>query len=245
MARKIGSHSEITGPRVRAAALRLFARHGYAAVSMRRIAEEVGVQAGALYLYTPDKQSLLFDLMKGHMDELLAAWAAVPRRGGPRAGSRTSCASTSAFHLDRPEAVFLSYMELRNLEPANFAAIEALRGAYEAELEAILREGVAAGEFALPDTKLATLAVIAMLTGVTTWYREGGRLSREAVAGTTGTWCGGCRLGRPRHGTRSGLGRGMQDVRFTLRPSRARLWFALAALAGAGLAFVWIGARHR
>jgi hypothetical protein len=33
----------------------------------------------------------------------------------------------------------------------------------------------------------------------------------------------------------------MQDVRFILRPSRARLWFALAALAGAGLAFVWIG----
>ena len=51
MARKTGSRSETTGPRVREAALRLFARHGYAAVSMRQIAAEVGVQAGALYLY--------------------------------------------------------------------------------------------------------------------------------------------------------------------------------------------------
>jgi AcrR family transcriptional regulator len=75
MARKTGSHSEITGPRVREAALPLFARHGFAAVSMRQIAGEGGGQAGALYLYTKDKQSLLFDLMRAHMDELLAAWA--------------------------------------------------------------------------------------------------------------------------------------------------------------------------
>ena len=50
MARTQGSHSDITGPRVREAALHLFARHGYAAVSMRKIAAEVGVQAGALLL---------------------------------------------------------------------------------------------------------------------------------------------------------------------------------------------------
>ena len=181
MARTAGSHSEITGPKVREAALHLFARHGYAAVSMRRIAAEVGVQAGALYLYTRDKQTLLFDLMKDHMDELLAAWAAVPRRDGPAERLEDFVRFHIRFHLDRPEEVFLAYMELRNLEPANFAEIEALRRAYETELEGLLRDGVAAGDFAVGDTKLATLAIIAMLTGVTTWYREGGRLSRRSV----------------------------------------------------------------
>ncbi|NHX28336.1 TetR/AcrR family transcriptional regulator, partial [Escherichia coli] len=48
-------------------------------------------------------------------------------------------------------------------------------------LEDILRAGKEAGEFTLADTKLATLAVIAMLTGVTTWYRDDGRLSRDRV----------------------------------------------------------------
>jgi AcrR family transcriptional regulator len=181
MARKQGSHSEITGPRVREAALRLFARHGYAAVSMRQIAAEVGVQAGALYLYTPDKQSLLFELMQGHMDELLAAWAAEPKGDGPIERLEAFARFHIRFHLARSDAVFLSYMELRNLEPANFAKVEALRRAYEDALEAILKAGVAAGDFDLPDTKLATLALIAMLTGVNTWYREGGRLSRETV----------------------------------------------------------------
>lgn len=181
MARKAGSHSEITGPRIRAEAQRLFARHGFAAVSMRQIAAAVGVQAGALYLYTPDKEALLFALLETHMKDLLAAWAAVPRCGDALDALERFVRFHIRFNLDRAEAVFLSYMELRNLGPENFARIEALRRSYENELEAILKAGQADGSLSVPDTKLATLAIIAMLTGVNTWFRAGGRLSRERV----------------------------------------------------------------
>ncbi|MCK0142486.1 TetR/AcrR family transcriptional regulator [Aliiroseovarius sp. F20344] len=182
MARKTGSHSEITGPRVREAALTLFARHGFAAVSMRQIAGEVGVQAGALYLYTKDKQSLLFDLMRTHMDDLLAAWAEEPKGEGALDTLEAFTRFHIRFHLERPDAVFIAYMELRNLTDDNFAAIEVLRRQYEGELEAILRAGQHDGAITVPDIRLTTMALIAMLTGVNTWYREGGRLSREAVA---------------------------------------------------------------
>lgn len=184
MVRKTGSHADITGPRVRATACRLFARHGYAAVSMRRIAAAVGMQAGALYFYTPDKQSLLFDLMRDHMDTLIRAWDTT---------DPGACASASArlesfvrfhidFSLDRADSVFLSYIELRSLTPDNFARIEALRRSYEDRLEMILRAGVAEGTLHVEDPKLGTLAIIAMLTGITTWFHEDGRLSRGAVA---------------------------------------------------------------
>lgn len=181
MARKQGSHADITGPKVRAAALRLFARYGFAAVSMRQIAGEVGVQAGALYLYTPDKQALLFDLMREHMEDLLASWQ--PPDAAPAAQLEAFCRHHIGYHLDRPELVFIAYMELRNLSPENFSVIEAQRRAYEDQLEAILKAGQASGDFDLPDSKLATLAIIAMLTGVNTWYREGGRLARGDVEG--------------------------------------------------------------
>ncbi len=46
----------------------------------------------------------------------------------------------------------------------------------------MLEAGRDAGVIHVPDTRLATMAVIAMLTGVNTWYREGGRLSQDAVA---------------------------------------------------------------
>ena len=118
MARTQGSRADVTGPLIRTHARRLFARQGFAAVSMRQIASAVGVQAGALYAYTPDKQALLFDLLEAHMQELLGAWTDVP--GDPL-----------AMRLD--------------------------------------------------DPRLATMALIAMLTGVTNWYREGGRLDRRRI----------------------------------------------------------------
>ena len=176
MARKQGSHSDITGPKVRSAALTLFAQHGFAAVSMRQIAREVGVQAGALYNYTPDKQTLLFDLLDDHMKTLLQELEAIDIIGSPKEQLETLTRFHIRFHLPRRDEVFLSYMELRNLTSDNFRRIEAQRSAYEAVLENILSAGVADKSFTVADTRIATLALIAMLTGITNWYRPDGRL---------------------------------------------------------------------
>jgi AcrR family transcriptional regulator len=180
MARTAGSHSGITGPKVRQAALELFAKHGYAAVSMRQIASEVGVQAGALYNYTPDKQSLLFDLMQSHMAELIAALPDVDACQ-PLQRLEHFVRFHIAFHHGRPEAVFIAYMELRNLNAQNFLVIGELRGTYEDRLQGILLAGQASGAWDVKDAKIATFAVIAMLTGVNTWFRSEGRLSLNEV----------------------------------------------------------------
>ncbi|SCM67166.1 transcriptional regulator, TetR family [Donghicola eburneus] len=181
MARTTGSHSDITGPRIREVALRLFAAEGYAAVSMRKIAAEVGVQAGALYNYTPDKQSLLFDLMHSHMEDLLAARSEAGTTGTPTDRLEAFTRFHISYHEERPHEIFIAYMELRNLTPENFAVIEELRGKYEDELSGILRAGVEAGEFTLVDPRVATRAIISMLNGVTTWYRREGRLTLTEV----------------------------------------------------------------
>ncbi|WP_299846989.1 TetR/AcrR family transcriptional regulator [uncultured Paracoccus sp.] len=180
MARTQGSRAEITGPLIREAALRLFARHGYAAVSMRQIAREVGVQAGALYAYTPDKQALLYDLMQSHMARLLDSW-----RDDPAAPPLARLERFVRFHiadsLDHSDAVFLSYMELRNLTEENYRKVSTMRRKYEALLELILRDGQASGAMRVEDSRLSAMALIGMLTAVTNWYRAGGRLDRERI----------------------------------------------------------------
>ena len=181
MARKQGSHSEITGPKVQEAALRLIAQHGFAAVSMRQIAAEVGVQAGALYNYTSDKQTLLFDLMRDHMLALLDAWEAETKPDDPTARLEHFTRFHIRFHLPRADQVFVAYMELRNLTPENFAAVETLRRRYEDTLETILRAGEAQGVFAMQDTRVTTRALIAMLTGLINWYRTDGRLEMARI----------------------------------------------------------------
>ena len=181
MARKQGSHAEITGPRIRAAAVALIARHGCAAVSMRQIASEVGVQVGALYNYTADKQTLLYDLMRTHMDDLLASLAVADLSGPPRAQLEAFTRFHIRFNIPRKDEVFISYMELRNLSPENFVQIERLRRKYEDQLEAILNDGVATADFTIPDSRITAMALISLMNGVINWYSPEGRLSIQEI----------------------------------------------------------------
>jgi AcrR family transcriptional regulator len=181
MPRTIGSYSQNTRALVRQSAERLFARHGYAAVSMRQLASDVGVQVGTIYNYTKDKQALLFAIMSEHMTELLQAWS----REGQSTAPIDQLSQFLNFHLDyhlaRRNAVFIAYMELRNLDAANFAEIETLRRQYEDALEQILIAGKNAKAFDIADTRITTLAIIGMLTEVVTWYRPDGRLKLDEV----------------------------------------------------------------
>ena len=141
---------------------------------MRQIAAEVGVQAGALYNYTPDKQTLLFTLMKEHMEGVLEA---MPKLSGDPAQRLEGFVRFHlAHHRSRGEEIFIAYNELRSLEPGNFEKIEAMRRAYEDALEDILQAGARAGIMVVPEPKITTMAIIGMLTGLSTWYREDGRL---------------------------------------------------------------------
>lgn len=172
---------------IRQAARRLFARHGYEGVSMRDIALAVGVRQSAIYNHFASKQALLVDLMLGHMEDVLARLAeAVPATGDARNDLAAFTRFHLGYHIDHNEDVFLAYMEVRSLEGEGRRRIVALRDAYEARLRAILERGLTEGRFSIGDPAVHARAVLAMLTGVTTWYRDGGRLDRARVIDTYG-----------------------------------------------------------
>ena len=181
MARTIGSDGKTTAKAIREQSLKLFAQRGYAAVSMRQIAEAVGIQASGLYQYFNTKQQMLFDVMLNHMQELLAAWEDSKCPDDPAKALEHFTRFHISFHLTRPDAVFVSYMELRSLEPAEFEAIETLRRRYENILRDILKRGARQGLFAIDDPHVSAMAILAMITGVNTWYRSGGRLSQNKI----------------------------------------------------------------
>lgn len=182
MARTSGSVGSETADRIREAALGLFAREGYAAVSMRQIAGAVGLQAGALYNHFATKQDLLCEIMAGHMRELIAAWEQESRSyADPVVALEGFVRFHIRYHIGRSDAVFVSYMELRNLEPGNYREIEGMRKYYQGCLRKVVAAGADNGQFSVKDVPLAAMALIAMLTGVTAWYRTGGRLSADAI----------------------------------------------------------------
>ena len=183
MGRIAGSSGARTAAAIRRAGLRLIYRRGFEAMSLRELASEVGVQAASLYNHIRNKQDLLFDLIREHMERLLAdtreALAEAP--AGAMEQLRAFIAHHITYHLEKKQEVFVANFELRALDTRHFAVIVSMRRAYEERLIAVLDLGVRTGEFEIADTRVTAYAILAMLTGACTWYKPDGRLTKAEV----------------------------------------------------------------
>jgi AcrR family transcriptional regulator len=195
MARPAGVNGADTMRAIRKAAIARIFRHGFEAMNLRDLAADVNLKIGSLYNYIPQKQEFLAILLEDIMRELLSDLDA---QVSPVADPREKLFAFVRFHIQwhtaRKEEVFIGNMELRSLSPEQHQRVIALRKRYEGYLQTILRQGVKAGHWKMSDVKVASLALLAMLTGVSNWYRRDGRLSQarliriyeEMVAGVIG-----------------------------------------------------------
>lgn len=182
MARTIGSNGARTAEAIRQAGVKLIYRHGYEAMSLRQLAAEVGLQSGSLYKYFENKQNLLFDIVRDHMEDLLGkAEADLAGIADPMARLKAFAAFHLRYHMTRMAHVFIANMEIRSLENEHRAVVMGLRRRYEGLLEDILRQGADEGVFQVGEPKVATYAIISMLTGICMWYRPGGRLTQDEL----------------------------------------------------------------
>lgn len=182
MARTTGSDGARTAEAIRTAAIELIAARGFEAMTLRELAERVGVQPGSIYRYFPSKAQLLVDLQVEHLEFLLSHWSAEqPRDPDPVARLRAFVAFHIRSHTLRRREAFVANMELRSLSPADYRKVVALRRRYENALTGILEDGLRLGRFSLPDARIATFAILAMLTGVGSWYRENGRVGKREL----------------------------------------------------------------
>jgi AcrR family transcriptional regulator len=165
-----------TGDAIRVAAIRLFALHGYEATTLRLLASEVGITVGSVYNHIDSKESLLYSLMSGIMDDLLAgANEALADAHDPLERLRVALEFHIGFHVGRAQEVFIGNSELRSLSGDRRASVVALRDEYEQLFDRILHEGMESGVFTVTDSRLITRAILAMATSVASWYSRQGR----------------------------------------------------------------------
>ena len=182
MARTVGSTGEKTARSIVQSAIKLFAKRGYAAVSMRAIAQEIGITVGALYNHFKTKQDVLMFILHDHMDNVTRGWIKADDVNlTPSERLERFVRYHVRFHMEHHEEVFISFMELRSVEAQNFTGVELIRQAYEYMLRDILIEGMQRGEFTIEDAHVSAMALLAMMTGVTIWYKPDGRLSADEI----------------------------------------------------------------
>lgn len=132
-----------TRERILAAAARIFSRHGYAAGTTNRIAAEADMSVGSLYQYFPNKDAILVELVRHHVDEGVAAVGAhldAVRDGGAGSAERALAAVVDAVidvHLGDP-ALHQVLFEESPRPPELLAELRALEEAAVARTAALL-----------------------------------------------------------------------------------------------------------
>ena len=100
---------EVRG-RILDAARDLFARDGYEAVTMRKIAEAIEYSPTAIYLHFKDKESLVRELCLSDFDSLARAFQRIAREPDPLERLRKVGLAYADFALEHPNHYRLMFM---------------------------------------------------------------------------------------------------------------------------------------
>lgn len=164
------------------AAERLFSERGYHATTIREIARALQIEGGSLYSHISGKHELLYQVVLRGSEQFLAAARAVRAGGG---GPPEQLLALMRRHLaivaeSRPRAV-VHFHEWRHLGDEAQAEIRARRDEYEQHLRAIVRAGLAAGDF-VGDERTISLHVLSLLNWTYQWYQPGGTWNADDLA---------------------------------------------------------------
>ncbi len=165
------------------AALDSFLELGFEGTSVRDLARRAGLSVPGIYHYYEKKHDLLVAIMDLTMTDFHARCAAARDEGDTaleRFRNLVEC--YALFHTYRRELAFIGASEMRGLAPDPRRRIADVRVACErmctTEVLALVSEGVAR----VKQPESASRAMVAMLVGIATWYRDNGRLRPQEIA---------------------------------------------------------------
>lgn len=177
--------SEVTpdaARRLLVAAVEAFAERGYHATTTRDIAGRAGMSPAALYIHYKTKEELLHRISRIGHDKALEILDTAAR--GPGSAAERLDAAVRSFvrwHAAHHTTARVVQYELDALAPEHRSDIVALRRQSDAAIRRILADGVASGEFFVPDVPGTTLAVLSLCIDVARWFSADGRRTPDEV----------------------------------------------------------------
>jgi len=159
-------------------AVALFYERGFAGTTLDDIAAELGVTKPFIYTHFRSKTDLLAAVCKPTIEMSLEAIANASKLPGTATERlRHAVIDFTKVVLQRQPNIAIYFREEKSLAPDALAEINALRKRFDRLLSKLLSDGVASGEFAIKDVKMAALAIGGMISWAYTWHRPTGRLT--------------------------------------------------------------------
>ena len=174
---------QTTKDRVRQVAQKLFRERGYAAVGMRELAKEVGIQAPSLYNHYKSKDDLLreicFDMAKQFFEAFDKAVTTEEKFPRKLKAVIKAHIGVIASNLEASEVFFNEWMFL---EQPHLGKFKKMRFEYEMKFREVIDKGVKRGDFKKMNSKLIAFAIFSALNATYELYNSNEKLSTEQIA---------------------------------------------------------------
>lgn len=161
---------------------KLFSAHGYDRASMSKIAESCGVSKANLYHYYKDKEGLLFDVIRFHLEELLEVVETADNPGAaPETRLRGLIAALLEAYRDADSQHNVQISSMRFLPAERQAKLKGM----ERDLVRIFSAAVAGVAPHLKGTKMltpVTMSLFGMVNWHYLWFKSTGSVSRDEYA---------------------------------------------------------------
>lgn len=194
MARKPADQSVSKGDIIIAAA-DVLKRNGYDAATMKDIAAQVNLTAASLYHHFKSKDFLLLAVLEIGLEHAIQQLEHTLHSNQSYAGKLREMIETHIIGVTENTAfgaaMVFEMKALINARPNGDKEDEfiqrrdaffARRDYFESLFRRIIQAGIEAGEFRPVDAAIVTRAMLGAHNWVGVWYKEGGRLSGEAIA---------------------------------------------------------------
>ncbi len=160
----------------------MFREKGFAATSMRDLAESVGIEAASLYNHIRSKneilESICFDVANRFNENMEHI----------EAGPQSSIAKVETllrFHIrqmiENYEEVYVSDREWKHLEDPYLSNFQNQRRSYRRKFAAIIEEGINKGEIRKIDAPTAILIILHAISGIESWHRSTARINAQEL----------------------------------------------------------------
>ncbi len=160
----------------------MFRERGFAASSMRDLAETVGIEAASLYNHIRSKNEILeaicFEVANIFNEKIQEV-------EGSRQSYINKIESILRFHIeqmiDNYEKVIVTDREWRHLDEPYRANFQNQRRTYRKRFAAIIEEGISRGEIRRIDAPTAVLVMLHAVNGIESWHRSQAKIGAEEL----------------------------------------------------------------
>lgn len=158
----------------------MFREKGFAATSMRDLAESVGIEAASLYNHIRSKNEILEAICFSVANRFNTNMETIEMS---QSSSIQKLETLLRFHIQQMvsnyEEVYVSDREWKHLEDPYLSNFQNQRRNYRRRFAAIIEEGIQKKELKTIDASTAVLIMLHAISGIESWHR-----STEKINGT-------------------------------------------------------------